>query len=275
MSYANFKKTYWAKKIEKDIKRACTLADWCNTKFEGEAKKGERVKILGLGKPTIKKYVPGKKLDAPEVVDDNSMFLEIDQFDYFNITIGDIDKAQATGYSIMDANLENAADEFALVRDKYVGSLAQYSDYINSATSAITTAAKAKEIVDASILTLRENDVTPGMETIIEMPWFMYNKFRDHLVELKTNNDELIKKGIISMYDGCYVRPSNNIFVDKDGAYYGMIRTHDAIAFAGGLDEVEAYRPHDDFGDAVKGLNTFGAKIVRPKELSVFKVTKS
>ncbi len=273
MSYQNFKPTFWSKHIQTELERNCTLADWCNTKFEGEAKKGEKVKILGLGTPTIGDYIPGKPIADPENVADASMYLEIDNAKYFNVSIDDVDKAQSIP-GIMEKNLENAAREFATIRDKYVGSLAAKSDYITSASAAITTAAKAKEIIDAAILQLRENDVPTNMEVVIEVPWFMYNKFKDHLVELKTNNDELLKKGIISMYDGCYVRPSNNIFIDNVGAYYGMVRTHDAIAFASGIDKVEAYRPHGGFEDAVKGLNTFGAKIVRPKELSVFKVTK-
>ena len=137
----------------------------------------------------------------------------------------------------------------------------------------ITDSAVAKKLIDAAILTLRENDVPTNMEVVVELPWFMYNIFKDNLVELKTNNDKLLEKGIISMYDGCYVRPSNNLH-EEDGTYYCMVRTHDAIAFASGIDKVEAYRPHNSFEDAVKGLNTFGAKIVRPKELAVFKVTK-
>ena len=81
-------------------------------------------------------------------------------------------------------------------------------------------------------------------------------------MELKTDNDELLKKGIIGMYDGCYIRPTNNIY--KSGTdYYAMIRTK-RNSFAGGIDEVEAYR-RELFSDAIKGLNTFGAKVVRPK----------
>ena len=45
-----------------------------------------------------------------------------------------------------------------------------------------------------------------------------------------------------------------------------MIRTKKAVAFASGIDETEAYRPEQLFSDAIKGLNTFGAKVVRPKE---------
>lgn len=272
MSYQNFKPTFWSKHIQVELERLCTLADWCNTQFEGEAKKGEQVKILGLGTPTIGDYEPGTEINPPEAVSDTSLYLKIDNAKYFNISIDDVDKAQSIN-GIMEKNLENAAREFANIRDKYVGSLAKEAEDIADAGS-VTTAKAAKQAIDAAILKLRENDVPTNMEVVIELPWFMYNIFKDNLIELKTNNDKLLERGIISMYDGCYVRPSNNLHVDGEGNYYCMVRTHDAIAFASGIDKVEAYRPHNGFEDAVKGLNTFGAKIVRPKELAVFKVTK-
>jgi len=53
-----------------------------------------------------------------------------------------------------------------------------------------------------------------------------------------------------------------------------MVRTGRAIAFAGAIDQVEAYRPETLFSDAMKGLNVYGAKIVRPKELQVIKAHK-
>lgn len=273
MSYQNFKPTFWSKHIQIELERLCTIADWCNKEFEGEAKKGEQVKILGLGTPTIGDYVPGTPIADPEAVSDNSCYLKIDNAKYFNISIDDIDKAQ-TIPGIMEKNLLNAAREFATLRDKYVASLAAGVDNA-IASGAVSSASAAKKAIDAGILALRENDVPTNMEVVVEVPWFLYNIFKDNLVELKTNNDKLLEKGIISMYDGCYVRPSNNLHVDEGGNYYCMVRTHDAIAFASGIDKVEAYRPHNSFEDAVKGLNTFGAKIVRPKELSVFTVKKS
>ena len=273
MSYQNFKPTFWSKHIQMELERLCTLADWCNTKFEGEAKKGEQVKILGLAVPTIGDYEPGTAINSPEKPADESQYLKITEAKYFNVGIDDVDKAQTIN-GIMETNLTNAAREFAVIRDKFVGSLAKDVEDVVAA-GAITTSKAAKAAIDAAILKLRENDVPTNMEVVVEVPWFMYNLFKDNLVELKTNNDELLKKGIISMYDGCYVRPSNNLHVDGDGNVYCMVRTHDAIAFASGIDKVEAYRPHDSFEDAVKGLNTYGAKIVRPKELSVFTVKKS
>ena len=273
MSYKNFKPTFWSKHIQIELERLCTLADWCNTKFEGEAKKGEKVKILGLGTPTIGDYTPGEAIDRQAEVENNEVYLEITESKYFNVSIDDVDKAQTIN-GIMEANLTNAARAFATLRDKHVGALAKEAEDIVSVGS-VTSAKAAKQAIDAAILKLRENDVPTNMEVVIELPWFMYNIFKDNLVELKTNNDKLLERGIISMYDGCYVRPSNNLHVDEDNNYYCMVRTHDAIAFASGIDKVEAYRPHDSFEDAVKGLNTYGAKIVRPKELSVFTVKKS
>ena len=76
------------------------------------------------------------------------------------------------------------------------------------------------------------------------------------------------------MYDGCLVRPTNNLY-SSGTDYYGMIRTKDAIAFASGIDKGwKAFRPETLFSDAIKGLNTFGAKVVRPKELYAIRVKK-
>lgn len=273
MSYANFKPTIWSKFIQSELEKECTLADWCNKKFEGEAKKGEQVKIIGAGNPTIKKYTPGVAIDSPEATPDSAMYLKIDQYDYFNITIDDIDKAQSN-VDVMKELIKNGNRGFSYERDKYVGKIAQNASYITEAATKIDTAAKAKSIIDKAILQLRKNDVKTGTEVAIELPWFMYQLFKTNLIELKTANDELLKRGIVGMYDGCYIRPSNLLYTDDASAVYCMARTHDAIAFAGGIDETEAYRPQNAFSDALKALSCYGAKIVRPKELYVFKVTE-
>lgn len=272
MSYQNFKATIWSKYIQREVERKSQLADWCNKKFEGEAKLGEKVKIIGVGAATIKDYVPGVPLGAPEAVPDSALYLEIDQAKAFNFGMDDIDKQQAKE-GVMQEVLKNTTDSMAVLRDKYVGSLSAKAEYKPESATKASSGSVVKSAIDEGILQLRENDIISTMDVVIEIPWFAYNKFRDNLVELKTNNDELLKKGIIGMYDGCYVRPSNNLLVDN-GTYYGMIRTHDAIAFASGINKVKAYEPQEQFEEAIKGLNTYGAKIVRPKELVALMFTK-
>ena len=49
--------------------------------------------------------------------------------------------------------------------------------------------------------------------------------------------------------------------------------TKRAIAHANQINEVKAYSPEDLFADAVKGLNVYGSKLVRPKELVALEVS--
>lgn len=270
MSYNNFKATVWSKYIQKELERKCILADFCNKDFEGEVKKNGEVKILGVGSPTIGDYT-GVAINDPESIEDSSVFMKIDQAKYFNFAVDDVDKAQAKP-GLMEAILSNTTIAMANKRDQRVAFMASLASYLSASTQ-INTKALAKTAIDTGILQLRENDVEVSMEVVIEIPYFVYLLFKDNLVDLKTNNDELIKKGIVGMYDNCLVRTSNNLYNDGTD-YFGMIRTRKAIAFAGGIDETEAYRPEKLFSDAMKGLNCFGSKVVRPKELYVIKAHK-
>jgi hypothetical protein len=42
-----------------------------------------------------------------------------------------------------------------------------------------------------------------------------------------------------------------------------------ACTYAEQINSVEAYRPQASFGDAIKGLHLYGAKVVRPEALAV------
>lgn len=268
MSFANFKKTIWSKYIQTELEKKCKLVEDCWTQFEGEAKQGARVKILGLAAPTVKDYDRQNGLGTPEIPQDSSVFLDIDQAKVFNFMVDDVDKAQGAE-GAMQVLMSEAIRKMAQTRDSYVASLAAAAPYASSSTQ-INTAAKAKAAVDAALLSLRENDVDVGDEVVITVSPFLYQLFRDAITELKTNNDALIAKGVVGMYDGCKVKMSNNLYNDGTDDYM-FVRTDRAIAFASGIDETEAYRPESFFSDAVKGLNVYGAKIVRPKELYVIK----
>ena len=271
MAFSNFKPTIWSKFIQTELEKKCRLVEDCWTQFEGEAKQGSRVKILGVGAPDIFDYVPGTGIPAPVAVEGTSVHLDIDQAKAFNFMIDDIDKAQATS-GLMEILIKEATAKMAKTRDSFVASLAKDASYF-SESAQVKTPAQAKAMVDAALLALRENDVDVEDEVTITISPFFYQLFRDALTELKTNNDELIKKGVVGMYDNCKVKLSNNLYNDGTDDYM-LVRTNRAIAFAGGIDETEAYRPESFFADAVKGLNVYGGKIVRPKELYVIKAHK-
>ena len=271
MAYNNFKPVIWSKYIQTELEKKCRLVEDCNTQFEGEAKQGGRVKILGIASVTIGDYNPKTGIGAPEQAADSSIFMDIDQAKYFNFRIDDIDRAQSVG-SLKEIQLKDTISKMARVRDSFVASLAKDAPNASASTQ-VNSAANAKKAVDAALLKLRENDVDLEDEVVITVSPFFYQLFRDALTELKTNNDELIRRGVVGMYDNCAVKLSNNLYSDGTDEYM-MVRTKNAIAFASGIDEIEAYRSEEFFADAIKGLNVYGGKIVRPKELYVIKAHK-
>lgn len=268
MAYEKFKPAIWSQYIQRELEKKCKLVEDCWKKFEGEVKHGKTVNIQGIGEVSIGNYT-GAPIGAPQTVEDKQTQLIIDQAKFFNFMVDDVDRAQSNP-GLMESIMQEATYRLALASDSHVASLAKDSVQ-HSESLDLKTTKKAKEAIDAGLLVLRNNDVAIEDEVVITLTPMVYQLLRDELVEYKTNNDELIKKGIVGMYDNCVVKMSTNMY--NDGADdYCMIRTKKAIAFAQQIDEVEAYRPDQLFSDAVKGLSVFGAKIVRPKELYVLKV---
>jgi hypothetical protein len=268
MSFVNFKPTIWSKYIQKELSLSCILVAGCWRQFEGEAKNASRVKILGVGRPTIKDYKK-EDIDSPEDVETSGVYLDIDQAKYFNFGIDDVDKAQMKP-DLMKDLMGEAKDALAEHRDSHVGKQALKAGKI-AASAAIATAKEAVKVIDAGLLHLREQNVPQSTEIYVELPWFMYYLVQDDYIERDTNNSAMLAKGILGSYKGALVRPSNNLYNDGTDTLM-MLRTKKAIAFVSAIDELEAYRPEKRFSDAIKGLNVYGAKVVRPKELYAAKV---
>lgn len=269
MSYANFKPVVWSKYIEHELPKITVFKNDCDFKFEGEAKQNGRLKILGVGKPTIKKYIPNKDIDGPETPQDSSVYLDIDEFDYFNYYIDNIDKAQATK-GLMPALQEETTRALAEAEDTYCAKQISINAGIKIPSVQIDTKEKAINAVDDMFVKLWNNGVTTKDKvTLYVSPWF-YKLFKNILIDLKTSNDELIKQGVLGLYNGASVKMTNNIYNDKTDDHI-ILKTSKAFAYANGVDKLVPYSPEKRFGDAVKGLNTYGSKMVRPKEAIVLK----
>ena len=271
MAYSNFKQTFWSKHIQSQLEKNCVLLEDCDYSFEGEVKHGEKIKILGVGRPKVSSY-DGSDIGLAEAVSDSSVDLIIDQAKYFNFMVDDVDKAQSTP-GLMEALSLESSKALAEQRDTYVASL--YKDAVNmSASTAVNDSAAAKKLVDAAFEKLWANGVKIGSDvTVILTPWF-YNLFKDALTNLHTDNMSLIEKGIIGLYNGAAVKISNNLANDgTDDCMF--VKTKRAIAFAGQIRSMEAYRPEGLFADALKGLDVYDAKVVKPEEMYVIKAHRA
>lgn len=272
MAYGNFKPIIWSKYIEHELKKFTVFKEDCDYRFEGEVGKGKTVKILGVGKPTIGNYT-GKDIGSPETVADASVTLAIDQAKFFNFMVDDVDEAQAKE-GLMPALMEEATRALAYEEDKFIGEQLAKSAGKKSTSTAITTEADAVKAVDEAFEWLWGNGVSnKDKVTIYVTPWF-YNLFKNRLVELKTDNDDLIAKGVVGMYNSAKVKMSS--FIHNDGTDdHIIVKTSKGYAFCNGINQTEAYRPEGLFSDAVKGLDTFGGKAVRPKEIYCIKAHKA
>lgn len=273
MAYDNFKATIWSKYIQHELPKFTVFTNDCDYAYEGEAKKGGRVKILGVGRPTIKDYVQGTDIDSPETLADTSVFLDIDQQKYFSFGIDDVDKAQASG-NLKGAYMEEAIRAIAEKKDAFVAEqLGKNGGYVSASTS-ITTEEACKNAIDTAFVELWNNGVSSKDKlTIYLTPW-MYNLFKNNLTSIKSKNDSLIATGLVGSYNNATVKMSNNIFNDGTDDHI-IVKTSKGYAFAETISELKAFAPEKSFSEAIKGLHCYGGKAVRPKEIAVIKCHNS
>lgn len=269
MAYANFKPIIWSQHIQTQLERKCLFWDAVNHQFEGEAKYGNQVKILGVSRPTVKDY-EGTDIGAPEAKTGTEVSLLINQAKFFNFGVDDVDKAQSIP-GLMDSLMDESAAAMAECRDAYIAEVAATDEEVkNVATLTIATEEDAKAAIDAAFTCLWSNNVPVNEECSIFLPAWFYQKFRGNLQGLSTDNPKLLESGILGKYTNGNVKISNSLY-KADGYDCAIIMTKRAVAAVGQINEVEAYRPQSLFMDAVKGLDTYGAKVVRPEQLYVIK----
>ena len=265
MAVTNFIQSIWSKKIQDDLELKCKLVDNCLRDYEGDVKQAQSVKILGVGEPTIGTYNSGEDIDIEEM-SDKGQILTIDQANYFAFYVDDVNQAQSVP-GLKEKYQEKAVHGLAIKRDSYVANL------IKSASNVTTASSLSKEdvkvAIDAAIVALRERNFDE--EGVIEITPAVYNVFKNELITLSTNNPEYIKKGIVGVYDDFNVIMSNNMAKDSSYAYC-CARGKKAIAFAGQINEVEALRAEKRFKDIIRGLDTFGAKVIDEARIQVIKV---
>ena len=268
MAVTHFIQTIWSKKIQDDLELQCKLVDNCLRSYEGDCKFARTVKILGVGEPTISTYDGSTPLTYPKMTD-KGQELVIDQGRSFSFLVDDIDQAQSVP-GLKEEYQRKAVHGLAIARDTYVANLIKGAT--NVTTAAALTREDVKEAIDDAIVALRERNFDE--EGVIEITPKVYNVFKNELITLSTDNPEYIKKGKVGVYDGMDVIMSNNMAKDTTHAYC-CVRGKKAIAFAGQINEVEAQRSRDYFADEVRGLDTFGAKVIDEARIQVVKVPVS
>lgn len=268
MGFENFKETIWSKGIERALLKRCVLEANCNKQYQGEVGEGKRVKIVGASRPSVNTYVPGTSMKAAETPSDTGTYLDIDQYKYANFFVDSIEAAQSDA-DILQALIDGAADGITETRDNYIGSLARAATNVTE-SFAVDSVDRAVEAIDYCLIALWSIGVRTSDDIVVECPPWFYDCICTKIISLSTDNPQLISNGEVGRYKGAHVVMSNCLYNDGTDDHI-MVRTRKAIAFAGGIHRVIPYEPELQFGEAVKVLDTYGARIVRQNELYVLK----
>jgi len=266
MSVNNFIPTIWTATMLKERDRKHVAINNCNRDYEGEIKnKGDKVKINSIGEIDVNDYTKNNFATGLtlQTLDDASTMLEITQAKYYHFAVDDVDKAQAN-QKVMNEGMRKSGLKLNDIADQFI--FAKYGEAGNTVTATITSANVASTII-AAIQKLFENDVPEGEEMALEVSPQVYSKLVLAKIVKDTDNSDTIKNGKVGRFMGATIYLSNNI-VQSTTLSHCLLRTKQAISFAEQLVNTEAYRlTSEGFGDAVKGLHLYGAKVIKPKEM--------
>lgn len=275
MAITNFIPEIWSAQLLSSLKKSLVFAgpQTVNRNYEGDiAQAGDTVHITSISRPTIGDYVKDVTTISPQTLTDADRSLLIDQAKYFAFEVDDIDMRQAKdGGALMNEAADEAAYGLADVVDLYVAGLYTGADAANKiSTTAITTGALAATGLINLKVKLDNANVPQQGRYVIVPPWY-HGLLLDNATFVKVNesgSSEALRNGHVGRAYGFDVFLSNNVTNVTGDDYLVSAGYTGAITFATQISKVEAYRPESAFSDALKGLNLYGAKLIRPSGIA-------
>jgi len=131
-------------------------------------------------------------------------------------------------------------------------------------------------LVDLSVK-LDENNVPTHDRFLVVPAWFHGLLLKDDRFVRSgtTTGDRRLMNGEAGEAAGFSILKSNNV-LNTTGTAYKIIAGHRiATAYVEQIVDIKTYQPEKRFGDAVKGLYVYGAKVVRPTALASLIANKS
>lgn len=267
MALENFKPKVMAATILRDLHPNLISKQICTKEHTGEiSQKGDAVYFDGLGAPTISSYT-----DADityEDLQDSRITLLVDQGDYFAFQVGDIDKLQAE-LDQQGSQAQEAAFGLAQAADTYVMNLVSQ---LTASVTATVTAANVTSTLSEIARYLEQANV-PNKSMWIAVPPWVKQKLLVAGIKFGYKNGINGKDGLawtdelgFDMYVTNQVKAGSGSTAAVPVSEI-MAGAYNSIVFADQLTETESLRLEKRFKTAVRGLHTYGAKIVRPKQL--------
>jgi hypothetical protein len=254
----------------------------CVRDYEGQIREaGNTVKIASIGDVAIGDYIKDTDILDPEVLTDTEQSLLIDQSKYFNFYVDSVDRAQQN-VNVLDEAMRRSAWALREKADAFLATAMDTAVPAGAKIGSITTPKVPTKddayeyLVDLGVI-LDEADVPIDGRFVIVPAWYHGLLLKDErFVKAGTvRSDAALANGEVGEAAGFRILKSNNV-PNATGTKYKIIAGHAiATAYVEQIVDLQTYKPEKRFGDAVKGLHVYGAKVVRPTALAELIANKS
>lgn len=271
MAITNFIPEVWSAAILEALRAKLVFPSLCNRDYEGDIREaGDTVHITGYNDVTVHKYTRGQAITVDDATDKEAAVLKIDQSDYFAFKVNDLDKAQAKA-DLTGKFTNSAAYNMMKNVENYISNLMDTAVETPAKTVAVGTPADAYLAVVEAGRKLDVQNVPDEGRWLVVSPDFYALLLQDsRFIEGTEAGHNTLLNGVVGQVRGFTVVKSNNVprksaSPDTQSILAG---TNAAVTFAQQVSKVEAMRMQTDFADMVRGLDLYGAKVIRPECLT-------
>lgn len=271
MAITNFIPEVWSAAILEALRAKLVFPSLCNRDYEGDIREaGDTVHITGYNDVTVREYVRGQPITVDDVTDKEAAVLKIDKSDYFAFKVNDLDKAQAKA-DLTGKFTNSAAYNMMKNVENYISNLMDAAVETPAKTVDVGTPADAYLAVVEAGRKLDVQNVPDEGRWLVVSPDFYALLLQDsRFIEGTEAGHNTLLNGVVGQVRGFTVVKSNNVprksaSPDTQSILAG---TNAAVTFAQQVSKVEAMRMQTDFADMVRGLDLYGAKVIRPECLT-------
>jgi len=250
-----------------------------NRNYEGDiANAGDTVHVTSFSDPTVRSYTAETDITV-DSIDDDTLALTIDQAKYFAFDVDDVLKRQALDGWVAEMaaagayKLAEAADTYA--SGVLYAAVNGSANDLGSVTVDISDNTALGNVFVALRTVLQRDNVPAAGRWIVIPPELTAAVLQDNrfLDASASGSTAPLSEGFIGRVMGFDVYESNTVPTETTGVYSVIAGHPMAATFADQINQVEAQRRELRFGDLVKGLHLYGAKVFKPECLALASVT--
>lgn len=261
----NFIPEIWSKKLQAKFYKSTVFAEISNTDYEGEIK-GQGSKVMIRIRPTITvgDYTVNSDISYQALQDDR-IELNIDKAKYYAFKVDDVDVAQSDIRVINEATTDASEQMKITIDSQVLGSV--YADASTAMTSTQITKINVLDWIVDMGTKLDELNIPETGRWLVLPPWIAGMIKKSDLKDASLSGDgaSIMRNGRLGMIDRFTLYSSNNLAgSDTVGTpRHVLAGTKHAITFASQYVKTETVRLQNTFGDAIRGLNVYGFKVVK------------